>query len=114
MNTSIDIPAARLSNLRTWNIVLAVLHLAQAVMILLLAGDFAITVTSNFPEGPPGTRLGTPASFFDLPVGPAVAVFLLLAARLVEQRTRAVASAQVTTFSSTTIDSMSRNRSGDW
>jgi len=80
LNTLIDIPAVRLSNLRTWNFVLAVLHLAQAVMILLLAGDFAITVTSNFPEGPPGTRLGTPASFVDLPVGPAVALFLLLAA----------------------------------
>jgi len=77
---TIDIPAARLANLRTWNLVLTVLHLAQAVLIIVMAGDFAITITSNFPEGPPGTRLGTPASFFDLPVGPAVALFLLLAA----------------------------------
>ncbi|MEY3691151.1 MAG: hypothetical protein RJB57_806 [Actinomycetota bacterium] len=77
---TIDIPAGRLANLRTWNIVLAALHLAQAALIIVLAGDFAITITSNFPEGPPGTRLGTPASFFDLPVGPAVALFLLLAA----------------------------------
>ncbi|MFM7262695.1 MAG: heliorhodopsin HeR [Acidimicrobiales bacterium] len=77
---NLDIPSGRLANLRTWNIVLAALHLAQAVLILVMAGDFAITITSNFPEGPPGTRLGTPASFLDLPVGPAVALFLLLAA----------------------------------
>ena len=77
---TIDIPVARLANLRTWNLVLTMLHLAQAVLIIVMAGDFAITITSNFPEGPPGTRLGTPASFFDLPVGPAVALFLLLAA----------------------------------
>ena len=77
---TIDIPAARLANLRTWNLVLTALHLAQAVLIIVMAGDFAITITSNFPEGPPGTRLGTPASFLDLPVGPAVALFLLLAA----------------------------------
>lgn len=77
---TIDIPAGRLANLRTWNLVLTALHLAQAVLIILMAGDFAITITSNFPEGPPGTRLGTPASFLDLPVGPAVALFLLLAA----------------------------------
>lgn len=77
---TIDIPAGRLANLRTWNLVLTALHLAQAVLIIVMAGDFAITITSNFPEGPPGTRLGTPASFLDLPVGPAVALFLLLAA----------------------------------
>ena len=77
---TIDIPVARLANLRAWNLVLTMLHLAQAVLIIVMAGDFAITITSNFPEGPPGTRLGTPASFFDLPVGPAVALFLLLAA----------------------------------
>lgn len=77
---TIDIPAARFANLRTWNLVLTALHLAQAVLIIVMAGDFAITITSNFPEGPPGTRLGTPASFLDLPVGPAVALFLLLAA----------------------------------
>ena len=72
--------SARLSNLRKWNIGLTVLHGAQALLILLLAGDFAITVTSTFPQGPPGTRLDTPGSLFDLPIGIAVAVFLLMAA----------------------------------
>lgn len=76
--TSLD--QGRLSNLRRWNLSLTVLHLAQAVLLLALAGDFAITITSTFPEGPPGTRLNSPEGLFDLPIGPAVAVFLLLAA----------------------------------
>jgi len=78
MTTSIS--SERLSNLRKWNIGLTVLHIAQAIAIALMAGSFAITITSTFPEGPPGTRIDTPGSLFDLPIGPAVAVFLALAA----------------------------------
>ena len=70
----------RLADLRRWNLGLSVLHAAQAVLILLMASDFAITVTSTFPQGPPGTRLVTPEGLFDVPIGPAIAVFLLLAA----------------------------------
>ncbi len=70
----------RLAGLRRWNLGLTVLHLAQAVVVLLLAGDFAITVTSSFPEGPPGTAGPPPASLFDVRIGWAVAVFLALAA----------------------------------
>ena len=79
-NSLIDIAPARLQNLRKWNLALTVLHGVQAVMIFLMAGSFAITVTSNFPVGPPGTRLEMPSSFFELAIGPAVAVFLLMAA----------------------------------
>ena len=71
---------SRMESLRRWNIGLTVLHGVQAILILVLAGDFAITITSNFPVGPPGTRLEMPSSFFELAVGPAVALFLLLAA----------------------------------
>lgn len=79
-NSLIDISPARLQNLRKWNLALTVLHAVQAVMIFVMAGSFAITVTSNFPMGPPGTRLEMPSSFFELAIGPAVAVFLLMAA----------------------------------
>jgi len=68
-----------MDNLRKWNIGLTVLHGFQALAVLLLANGFAITVTSTFPVGPPGTRLESPKSLFDLPIGPAVALFLLLA-----------------------------------
>ncbi|MFZ0013781.1 MAG: heliorhodopsin HeR [Acidimicrobiia bacterium] len=70
----------RLQGLRNWNIGLTLLHLAQAVLIVLLAGDFAITVTSSFPEGPPGTAQPAPTPLFDVPIGWAVAIFLGLAA----------------------------------
>jgi hypothetical protein len=70
----------RLTGLRRWNLGLAVLHAAQAMLILVMAGHFAITVTSTFPQGPPGTRLTTPEGLFDVAIGPAIAVFLLLAA----------------------------------
>lgn len=70
----------RLAGLRRWNIGLAVLHGAQAILILVMASDFAITVTSTFPQGPPGTRLTTPEGLFDVAIGTAIAVFLLLAA----------------------------------
>lgn len=75
-----EITPERFTRLRWWNLGLTVLHAAQAVAILVLAGDFAITVTSSFPEGPPGTRAPEPAALFDVPIGAAVAVFLALAA----------------------------------
>ena len=76
----LDISQATFTNLRRWNIGLTVLHAAQAVAILVLASDFAITFTSAAPEGPPGTRVPQGEGIFDLPIGIAVAVFLGLAA----------------------------------
>ena len=70
----------RLRGLRTWNVALAALHLAQAIAILVLTGSFKITVTSTVPDGPPGTRLPAAASVFKVPIGIAIFAFLLLAA----------------------------------
>jgi len=70
----------RLRNLRTWNLALTVLHFVQAVTIVLIAGDFAIDVTSTFPEGPPGTRVPTAEPLFGVRIGAAIGLFLLLAA----------------------------------
>ncbi|MFT7503516.1 MAG: hypothetical protein ACI91Q_002327 [Gammaproteobacteria bacterium] len=75
-----DISERQFSNLRKWNLGLTLLHAAQAVIILVLAGDFAITFTSAVPNGPPGTRVPQGEGVFDLPIGIAVAVFLALAA----------------------------------
>ena len=69
-----------LRSLRGWNLALTVLHLGQAVAVLALATDFAVTVTRSLPVGPPGTPPGSPEELFDLPIGAAVAVFLALAA----------------------------------
>ncbi len=70
----------RLTGLRRWNLGLTVLHLAQAVLVVVLAGDFAITVTSSFPQGPPGSQAPAPDALVDVRIGWAVAVFLGLAA----------------------------------
>lgn len=70
----------RLARLHRWNVGLAVLHATQAVLILVLAGDFAVTITSTFPTGPPGTAPPAPEHLLDVRVGPAIAVFLALAA----------------------------------
>ena len=71
---------ARLAGLRRWNLALTLLHAAQAVAVLLLANGFAITVTSQFPSGPPGTAAPAPEALFEITVGSAIAVFLALAA----------------------------------
>lgn len=69
-----------LTTLRWWNVGLTILHAAQAVAVVLLASDFAITVTSQFPQGPPGTAAAAPEALFDVRIGWAVAAFLALAA----------------------------------
>ena len=74
------VTAGRLQGLRVWNLALTGLHLAQAVAIVVLAGDFAVTVTSSIPDGPPGSAVPAPAALVDVPIGWAVAVFLSLAA----------------------------------
>ena len=77
---AIDLDDGRLSDLRRWNLGLTVLHLGQAAAVVALADDFAITVTSSFPTGPPGSDAPAPEGLFDVRIGWAVAVFLLLAA----------------------------------
>ena len=78
--TASGVTDKRLTRLRIWNLGLTVLHAAQAVVILILATDFTITVTSSFPAGPPGTPPPAPDALFDVRIGTAIAVFLGLAA----------------------------------
>ena len=80
MNATTGISDQALAGLRRWNLGLAVLHGIQAVAIVVLASDFAITVTSQFPQGPPGSPATPPEALVDVPVGAAVALFLALAA----------------------------------
>ncbi|HUG74783.1 MAG TPA: heliorhodopsin HeR [Acidimicrobiia bacterium] len=65
--------------LQITNIALAILHAAQAVVVVVLANDFALPVTATFMDGPPG---GPPAlsSLFEVRVAWGVAAFLLMSA----------------------------------
>lgn len=78
--TATGVTSDRLRNLRIWNLGLTALHLIQAALVVLLAGDFAISVTSTFPQGPPGTPQPAPEALFEIPIGWATAIFLTLAA----------------------------------
>ena len=76
----IELTESRAADLRRWNVGLTILHAAQAVVIVVLASDFAISITTAPPAGPPGTRLPDAESLVDVRIGAAVALFLALAA----------------------------------
>ncbi len=78
--TATGVDDAALRGLRRWNLGLALLHAAQAVAVLVLASDFAITVVASYAQGPPGTDLADPESIVDVRIGWAIAAFLTLAA----------------------------------
>jgi hypothetical protein len=79
-DSAVGVTAERLANLRKWNLGLAVAHALQAVLVVVLAGDFIIQVVSSFPEGPPGTRVPTAEPLFDVRIGIAIGAFLAMAA----------------------------------
>ncbi|WP_372790031.1 heliorhodopsin HeR [Paraconexibacter sp.] len=63
------------------NVVVGLAHLAQAVLILILAEPASLPVDVSYLVGPPGEgSYGGPAELFALRVDHAVAAFLLLAA----------------------------------
>lgn len=61
---------------------MAALHTLQAAAVLLLSTDFSLPVTAAFLEFDPAERALNPVlrELFELPIGPAVAVFFLLSA----------------------------------
>jgi hypothetical protein len=65
--------------LRTINLIVGLIHLAQAGLMLALSNDFSLPVTRSFLSGPPGSDPQS-AHAFDVPLGPLVALFLLFAA----------------------------------
>lgn len=70
----------RISRLRPYNLIVGLIHLAQAIVILALSNDFSLPVTNSFSAGQPGSGLTDQEILWELPIGPAVALFLFLAA----------------------------------
>jgi hypothetical protein len=71
---------ARPAGVRRYNLVVGVVHLVQAIAILALSNDFSLPITASFLAGPPGSDFTPPEVLWNVPIGPAVAAFLLLAA----------------------------------
>src|SRR5690606_17586017 len=66
--------------LRRDNIAVGLIHLIQVIVLVILSNDFSLPVTESFLSGPPGlTDPSAPEVLWDLPLGYAVALFLLLA-----------------------------------
>jgi hypothetical protein len=74
------IPEGRFNRLRSYNLVMGVLHAAQAVAVVALATSFALPVTAAFMTGPPGSTVAAPATLFDVSIARGCALFLLLSA----------------------------------
>jgi hypothetical protein len=70
------------ASLIRWNKVLAVLHLAQGIVILLISSDAAFQVTQAYQRFNPQTEALEPAvrSLFDVQLGYAVALFFFVSA----------------------------------
>ncbi len=65
---------------RWYNLGLGIIHLAQALVIIALSNDFTLPIVGSYLAGPPGTSIGAPDLIWNVPIGYAVALFLLLAA----------------------------------
>ena len=76
------LPAHRFNRLRIWNLSLGVLHLAQAVVMMLVSTDFSLPVTAAFVRLDPATNSLAPQLevLTRVSLGPMVALFLLLSA----------------------------------
>ena len=72
--------ASRYRRLRIYNLVMGFFHAVQGVVILVIANDFALPVTSTFMEGPPGADPPALDTLFDLRFAWGVAAFLFLSA----------------------------------
>jgi hypothetical protein len=67
--------------LRRWNLVVGLIHAAQATVLLIIASDASLPVFAGWVDGPPASAdVQTGDPFFDMPFAVATAAFLYLAA----------------------------------
>lgn len=78
--TALDITAAQQTSLRRWNLIAGFAHAVQAVLIIVLASDFTLPVTSTYILGPPGTTASETVTLFNSPIAIGVALFFALSA----------------------------------
>ena len=67
-------------SIRRYNLIAGVFHLAQMLVVLVLANDFSLPIVARYMAGPPGSTFAKPVTLLNTPVGLAVAIFLGLSA----------------------------------
>ena len=67
-------------SIRRYNLIAGFFHLAQMVVVLILANDFSLPIVARYMAGPPGSVFAEPITLLDTPVGLTVAIFLGLSA----------------------------------
>jgi hypothetical protein len=72
--------ATSMHRLRIANVIAGVVHLAQMVLILVLATDFTLPVTASYLQGPPGSAMSDPVVLWDVRIAGGVALFFGLSA----------------------------------
>ncbi len=79
---SVDVSDDQLSKLRKLNIGAGLLHLVSGVVMVILANDFSLPITTFNLNGPPGTPIseGTLSALTDVALAPLTAAFLFLSA----------------------------------
>ena len=73
-------PKTTVERLRVYNLIVGLVHLAQAGVVFALSIDFALPITAGFLGGPPGSAFTARETLWRVPIGYAVGLFLLLAA----------------------------------
>lgn len=68
-------------NIRNYNLIAGFFHLAQMIVVLVLANDFSLPIVARYMAGPPGSAfVSEPITLMKTPVGLTVAIFLGLSA----------------------------------
>jgi hypothetical protein len=66
--------------IRRYNLIAGFFHLAQMIVVLILANDFSLPIVARYMSGPPGSTFAEPVTLLNTPVGLTVAIFLGLSA----------------------------------
>jgi hypothetical protein len=79
---NLEVQEKKLKGLRVFNLVMGFLHLIQGVFMILISNDTTYPIFTNFLKFDIDTfsLIPDPQLYYELPFGPAVAVFLLLSA----------------------------------
>ena len=81
MTDTANVLPRSVERLRSYNLIAAGAHLAQGILILVLANDFALPVTASYMTGPPGgTGTRDVVQLFDLRTAWVVAAFFFCSA----------------------------------